>query len=213
MKKLLTLFSAVIMATGIAATAHAITLKFDDILTPGGLAGNSGFTYNGYVFSTNTDVIDLSNPDVSDGGPVAVSPNNALMNLNYGTIAITKENGGAFNFADTWLRIYGGPFENIAGSVTGITGTTPGTPQAITGISSSTGWTDITANLTGVNEVDITIFDFDSSQINFLLDNITLTDVTGTGGGSPVPEPSTMVLLGAGLVGFAAWRKRKQSAR
>jgi len=34
--------------------------------------------------------------------------------------------------------------------------------------------------------------------------------VRDNGGSEPVPEPSTMLLLGGGLAGLAIWRKRKQ---
>lgn len=47
--------------------------------------------------------------------------------------------------------------------------------------------------------------------------DVTLTGITsvppGTGPGDPVPEPSTILLMGSGLAGLAAWRrKRNQSA-
>ncbi|HBG08245.1 MAG: hypothetical protein A2075_04830 [Geobacteraceae bacterium GWC2_58_44] len=38
-----------------------------------------------------------------------------------------------------------------------------------------------------------------------------LDDLTFTGQSAPVPEPSTFLLLGAGLGGLAIWRRKKQS--
>ena len=43
------------------------------------------------------------------------------------------------------------------------------------------------------------------------LEQIICTAGSGGGGQTPVPEPSTMLLLGAGIVGFAAFRRFKKS--
>jgi len=45
-----------------------------------------------------------------------------------------------------------------------------------------------------------------NSPINYL-DNVSL--VSNNGGGTPVPEPATMLLLGAGLLGLAGYSKKK----
>lgn len=44
---------------------------------------------------------------------------------------------------------------------------------------------------------------FDSAGYHFAMDNFTFNE------GAPVPEPSTLLLLGAGIVGLAVYRKKK----
>lgn len=40
-------------------------------------------------------------------------------------------------------------------------------------------------------------------------EHVVLASIDINGGSAPVPEPSTMLLLGAGLAGLAFWRKRR----
>lgn len=68
------------------------------------------------------------------------------------------------------------------------------------------GWNNGNANLY-VNFFDLPDFDMvtiGSTGVAFEVDNIAVANV--------VPEPSTMILLGAGLAGFAALRTRRKKA-
>lgn len=55
--------------------------------------------------------------------------------------------------------------------------------------------------------------DFDANPSGFVLVPDTTTNGGGGGGGqqTPIPEPSTMLLLGAGLVGLGIFGRRKIS--
>lgn len=50
--------------------------------------------------------------------------------------------------------------------------------------------------------------DSDTANIGSLLDNVSIASST-----SPVPEPSSLLMLGSGLVAFAGWSRRKLAAR
>jgi hypothetical protein len=61
------------------------------------------------------------------------------------------------------------------------------------------GFTWLAANISGVNQLE---FDVPGSNYAFLMDNFTYN------AGDPVPEPCTLLLVGFGLVGLTAYRKK-----
>ena len=50
--------------------------------------------------------------------------------------------------------------------------------------------------------------DPDTANIGSLLDNVSITSSA-----SPIPEPSSLLMLGSGLMAFAGWSRRKLAAR
>lgn len=199
-KKLLAGLITGLAFCGFTHTASAATLTFDDIGVSGNYTpeSNIGFTYNGFSFSLNTSVIDLSsNGSWAQTGP-AYSGNYAALNNWHGDIIVTKDGGGIFSFQDLYIRSWYNSTNTSSASINGYLNNSSAGEVRFTMTNS---WQNIQANFTAIDELHI------KGGNNFLMDNITVNS-TST---SPVPEPTTMLLFGTGVAGLAAVGRKKRS--
>jgi hypothetical protein len=90
-----------------ANSASATVLTYDDIGVPNSVFPDythAGFVEQGYQFSGNMDVVDISaTSPYSSEGP-AVSGNYAALDDYSGSDVITKVGGGSFAFEDTYIK-------------------------------------------------------------------------------------------------------------
>lgn len=179
--------------------AMAQTLDFEDIGTPNGITGyNTGFTDQGFAFSSNSDVV-----DVSPGAPwqyqgPAYSGRYIVLNDFGGSTVMTKVGGGVFDldsfFVKTWYGSTG---------VDAVTAYLGGNLVGSLGYSVSGDWSKVSLGLTGI---DTLVFNTGANILEF--DNVALSGTPG------VPEPASwaMMLGGFGLVGGAMRSRKRMSA-
>lgn len=182
-----------------AATAQANLINFEDAGLPAQSSNTAawdgsayGFNSNGFHFS-NADVIDLSGtvPWWAAGVGSAYSGNYAGFNDWSGTITMTKVGGGTFSLDDFWSA----GWQGAAGNLTA-TGYLGGLSVGSHVFSYNNTWQNFDLNFAQVDKVT-----FDGGL--FFLE-----DLTADGNNNPVPEPSTFILLGAGLAGLGFARRR-----
>jgi len=74
---------------------------------------------------------------------------------------------------------------------------------------------DLSTLYTGVHELSVQMYNgwtlYPSDPKYYRVDNLRLAQDGSSG--APVPEPTTMLLLGTGLIGLVGWRKRKKIFR
>ncbi len=189
--KSLAIFSALIVAiANLATPAAAVVINFDEI----GVANTvypfytqAGFVSQGYQFSGNTDVVDISaSAPWSFSGP-AYSGNYIALNDYGGAIVLTKSGGGIFDLANFFIKGWAGSSGNQT-----ITASLGGNVVASLAYGHSDQWRQVSTNFTGVD------------SINFGNGGIYMLDDLSTAAGA-VPEPATwlMLIIGFGLVGVA----------
>lgn len=190
MKKLTAAF--LLMLSAIAADpASAVVIDFESTGTPN-TYNSLNYAIDGFIFNFTMD-----NIDVSAGGPwgalgPAYSGSYAGLNNYGGAGEITRADGGTFTFNSLWIKNWFYTDDRV-GQINGFVN---GVQVASLGGISNGDWQQLTGNFTGIDKLEIAFGNY------FLIDDIELDGVV-----SAVPEPATAMLLGLGLLGFAATRR------
>lgn len=190
-----------------AAPAHSVVIGFDDLGLPHGTFPNApvGFDTNGFHFSNNADIQDISATSVYAGTGPAVSGDFAALNDYGGKLSVTRIGGGTFNLAsfyiEGWFGNYGA--QTATGYLNGVA--VASIDYMIgSGYNVDTGWRQIMTGFIGVDEVEFT-----SAGWGVLIDNVDANipvEVQVRG----VPEPASwgLMMFGFAVVGWSL-RQRK----
>ena len=189
--------------------AEAVTLGFDD-LTPGDNIFNT--TYQGTFFTSNsTDVIQVYEDNIFGAG--WSSPNNSIIAGSIGMsdiianfispVTFVSVTGGDIGGdQDSFrLEIYDSTDTLLDFAETGVFGGNPNSTDGSYG-------DFFTLSLNSAQAIDYAVF-FATSASGA---GLSFDDLIYTPGSTPIPEPSTFLLLGGGLAGlaFAVRRRRKE---
>ena len=199
MKKFFLLLCAILLMFGVAGSAGATVLGFDDIAPTSSFEpipnGYGGFSWDNFYYMNQNYPLSKGFPDTGYKNGT-VSGDYSAFN-GYGEFASLNINSGVFDFVGAYLTsawqdgnsvtvegYLGGPMGILVDAMTVTVNTDIPT------------WVDF--NFVGIDSLV-----FSSTEKQFVLDDFTYNSST------PVPEPATMLLLGAGLLGMGVVGRKK----
>ena len=198
-KKILVALAVGFLVIGMVGMANAVVLTFDD--HPDVLQNDAGpiGSYGGFDFgSTNShNRMDWSDTVNSVWSYGSVSGAFTMLNNYGGSAIITSSTALDFTFNGLWARVWG---EDPNRSVY-IEGFNDGASVLTLPFTLTQDWQFVSGSPVTIDELHI---DFGNS---FLVDNLGLNE--NGPDQNPVPEPSTIILLGFGLVGLAGVARKK----
>jgi hypothetical protein len=194
MKKLLVSLAIGFLMIGMVGTASAVVLTFDDIPGVSQNAWGPIGSYGGFNFTTNTNKpmswIDTVDSTFNFG---SVSGDFTMLNNDGGSAIITSSTGSDFTFTGLYTRSWFGYTRSVF-----IQAFNNGISVWTSTFTLNESWQSIAGSSVIIDELHLNFGEF------FLVDNLELNG----SGSSPVPEPTTMLLLGFGLVGLAGVRRK-----
>jgi len=189
---------AVIAASFTASAAMATVIDFESP-DAGGLhewstvlSPTQGFDFGQGAFMEIFDTAE--GPWTTLGAPH--SGHFVVANIGGGSMVMKPVGGGTFTLNDLWIRNWSPNDDGFPGS--GIAGYRNGVAVGVVQFRITAGWEQIVTNFA---DVDMVILAPAAGQA-FQLDDVTVN--------APVPEPTSVVLMGAGLLGLAAVRRARK---
>lgn len=187
---------------GAAFTTNAAVIDFESMGVQGSVNpyyNRAGFTTDGFNFSTNMDVIDVSSTGGwwANGVGANHSGQYAALNDFGGDMIMTQVGGGFFSVGNLSLNGWQGGQSNI--TISGLyNGSVVNSVTALIG----SPWLNIVTNFSNIDTLRI-------SGGTFLVDDISVNG--GSSSPSAVPVPAAVWLFGSGIAGLIGARKRKKT--
>lgn len=186
------LLAALLSIAGLSA--NAAVLSFDDIPTSSpNNVGDMPAAYKGFVFNATSDWIDTIGSGWNYG---THSGEFTLLNNDGGPIVVAAADASDFTFGGVWAETW-----NFAASRSGtIVGLNNGAQVWSKQVVINSSFAFVSGMTGNIDQLQINLGDY------FLIDDLTLN---GPAVAAAIPEPGSMALLGLGLAGFAAARRRR----
>ena len=203
MKKFLILLCGLVMIFGFAGAAGATVLTFDDITT-----ATTGTISNGYG-GLNWDQIGCVNGadyhlgSGYDNGTVSGDYVAANQWANVATVSDSFFDFNGAYFTGAWN-------DGLNINIQGLSGGTVLYNETIQVDHNGPTW--FSANYIGINQLVISSYGGTQAVVSgfgehFAMDNFTFNET------APVPEPSTILLMGAGLLGLVGYNRKRFSKK